>query len=100
MEHSSPQQGRTAWSLVVLGNAPLVLLSVYLFVFRWSERFFMTQCDYGALLACLSLGVFLIAVQRQQVRLRVVNIIFHIALSLALFGLWRLLSRPVLNDVF
>jgi len=41
---------------------PLVLLCVYLFVFRWSWRFFSMQDDYIAVTACALFGAITIGV--------------------------------------
>jgi len=45
------------------------------------------------------LGAVAIAAQL-RFSLRAVSVFLHIGMSIALFGFWRLLSRPVLNDVF
>ena len=100
MGHSISQQNATRWRLVSACLVPLVLLCVYLFVFRWSWRFFSVPGDYIALTACALLGAITIGVQPLRFLLRAVSIVFHIGLSIALFGFWRLLSRPVLNDIF
>ena len=77
-----------------------VLLSAYFFVFRWSGRFFTTLDDFIAVIVCSLTGTILIGVQAQRFWFRVASIMFHIAVSIALFGFWRLLSHPVLNDIF
>jgi hypothetical protein len=58
------------------------------------------QDDYIAVTACALFGAITIGVQPLRFSLRAVSIVLHIGLSIALFGFWRLLSRPVLNDVF
>jgi hypothetical protein len=100
MKHSISQQNATPWRLFPACFVPLVLLSVYLFVFRWSGRLFTTQGDYVAVIVCSLLGAILIGVRPLRFWLRAVSIVLHIAVSLALFAFWRLLSRPVLNDIF
>jgi hypothetical protein len=100
MERSISQQNATAWRLVPACLVPLVLLCVYLFVFRWSWRFFSIPDDYIAVTACALLGAITIGVQPLRFSLRAVSIVLHIGLSIALFSFCRLLSRPVLNDVF
>jgi hypothetical protein len=86
--------------LFLASTGTLVLLFAYLFVFRWSERTFLKADDYGALIACSLVGTIIIAMQPLRIWWRAVAITCHIVLSMALFGWWRLLSRPVLNDIF
>ena len=72
----------------------------YFFVFRWSERTFLKAEDYGALIVCALIGTVIFAMQPSRIWCRAIAITCHIVISMALFGWWRLLSRPVLNDVF
>ena len=100
MKQTDSQPGAIAWRFCFVGIAPLMLLSVYLFVFRWSGRFFMTPSDYVAVLACSLLGTIFIVMSPLPFGLRILSVTLHIAVSLALFAFWRSLSRPVLNDIF
>jgi len=100
MERSKPQQIRIAWRLLLAGIVPLSLLFTYLFLFRWSDRAFVTAGDCTAVIVCSLAGTIIMAMQPLQIWLRGIAILFHIALSIALFGWWRLLGRPVLNDIF
>jgi hypothetical protein len=80
------QQKATVWRLVSACLVPLVLLCAYLFVFRWSWRFFGLPGDYIAVTACGLLGVIAIAVQPLRFSPRAVSVLLHIGLSIALFG--------------
>jgi hypothetical protein len=100
MEGSKPQRTRIAWRLLLAGIGPFSLLFAYLFLFRWPGRALVTTGDYTAVIVCSLAGTIMMAMQPVQIWLRGIAILFHIALSMALFGWWRLLSRPVLNDIF
>jgi hypothetical protein len=100
MEHLTSQQSRAGLRLFLASVGPLILLFAYLFVFRWSERTFLKADDYGALIVCSLVGTIIIAMQPVRIWWCAVAITCHIAFSMALFGWWRFLSRPVLNDIF
>ena len=99
MEHLYSQQSRSAWRLFFAGIGPLIFLFTYLFVLRWSGRTFLIPDDYGAVVVCSLVGTIIMVMQPLRVLWRTVAIICHLLLSMALFGWWRLLSRPVLNDI-
>jgi hypothetical protein len=100
MERSKPQQIGMAWRLLFAGIGPLSLLFTYLFLVRWSGRAFVTAGDCAAVIVCSLAGTIIMAMQPLRIWWRGIAILFHIALSIALFGWWRLLGRPVLNDIF